>query len=35
LFFEVVPIVDLAPDTELDFNGGVGIRFYIGGKSGE
>ena len=30
LFFEVVPIVDLAPDTELDFNGGVGIRFYIG-----
>ncbi len=35
LFFEVVPIVDLAPDTELDFNGGVGIRFYIGGKSGQ
>jgi hypothetical protein len=35
LFFEVVPIVDLAPDTELDFNSGVGIRFYIGGKSGE
>ena len=30
LFFEVVPIVDLAPNTELDFNGGVGIRFYIG-----
>jgi len=30
LFFEVVPIVDLAPDTELDFNGGAGIRFYIG-----
>ncbi|MGH8015260.1 MAG: BAPKO_0422 family outer member beta-barrel protein [Candidatus Zixiibacteriota bacterium] len=30
LFFEVVPIVDLTPDTELDFNGGVGIRFYIG-----
>ena len=35
LFFEVVPIVDLAPDTELDFNGGVGIRFYIGGKGGK
>ncbi len=30
LFFEVVPIVDLAPSTELDFNGGAGIRFYIG-----
>jgi len=35
LFFEVVPIVDLAPDTELDFNGGVGIRFYIGAKGGQ
>jgi hypothetical protein len=30
LFFEVVPIVDLAPDTELDFNGGVGVRYYFG-----
>lgn len=29
LFVEVVPIVDLAPDTELDFNGGVGIRFFF------
>jgi len=30
LFFEVVPIVNLAPDTELDFNGGIGIRYYLG-----
>lgn len=30
LFFEIVPIVNLTPDTELDFNGGVGARFYIG-----
>jgi hypothetical protein len=30
LFFEVVPIVDLAPETELDFNAGLGIRYYIG-----
>lgn len=35
LFFEVVPILDLAPNTELDFNGGVGIRIYIGGKGGK
>lgn len=30
LFFEIVPIVDLVPDTELDFNGGIGIRYYFG-----
>ena len=35
IFFEVVPILDLSPDTELDFNGGAGIRFYIGHKSGK
>lgn len=34
LFGEVVPILDLSPDTELDFNGGIGIRFYFGDKSG-
>jgi hypothetical protein len=28
-FAEVVPIVDLAPDTKLAWNGGVGIRFHF------
>lgn len=29
LFVEVVPILDLAPETEGDINGGLGIRFYF------
>jgi hypothetical protein len=29
LFAEIVPVVDLAPDTEMDLAGGVGIRFYF------
>lgn len=29
LFAEIVPVVDLAPDTEMDVMGGVGIRFYF------
>lgn len=29
LFGEVVPIVDLAPDTDVEINGGVGVRFYF------
>jgi len=28
-FVEVVPILDLAPETEGDINGGLGIRFYF------
>ena len=28
MFVEVVPILDLAPETEGDINGGLGIRFY-------
>lgn len=28
-FAEVVPILDLAPDTKLAWNGGVGIRFHF------
>lgn len=35
LFFEIVPILDLAPDTELDFNGGIGLRFYIGHRNNQ
>ena len=28
-FLELVPIMDLAPDTELEFNGGFGVRLYF------
>lgn len=29
LFFELAPIVDLVPDTGMDINGGLGIRFWF------
>ncbi|MHC4119781.1 MAG: BAPKO_0422 family outer member beta-barrel protein [Planctomycetota bacterium] len=29
LFFEVVPVLDLAPDVELDINAAVGLRFFF------
>ncbi len=29
VFGEIVPILDLAPDTEFDINGGIGLRFYF------
>lgn len=29
IFLEIVPILDLAPDTDLDFNGAVGVRFFF------
>ena len=29
LFFEVAPILDVAPTTELSFNGGFGARYYF------
>ena len=29
LFVEVVPVLDVAPDTELDLNAAFGIRFYF------
>lgn len=29
IFGEIVPIVDVAPDTEFDLNGGIGARFYF------
>lgn len=31
VFAEVVPVVELVPDTGLVFNGGVGLRYYPGG----
>lgn len=30
LFFEIVPILDLAPKTSFSGNGGFGIRYYFG-----
>lgn len=30
IFFEVVPILDLAPATNFSGNGGVGLRYYFG-----
>lgn len=32
IFFELVPIIDLAPSTKFAFNGAVGIRYYFGQK---
>jgi hypothetical protein len=28
-FFEVAPIVDFAPETEADVNGGIGVRYIF------
>jgi len=28
-FFELVPILNLKPDTEFDFEAGIGIRFFF------
>jgi hypothetical protein len=29
VFGELVPILDLAPDTDFEINGGLGVRFYF------
>ena len=29
LFVEVVPILDVTPDTDLDINAAIGVRFYF------
>lgn len=29
LFLEVAPILDVIPDTDVEFNGGLGIRYYF------
>jgi len=29
LFSEIVPLVDLAPDTEFEINGNIGVRYYF------
>jgi hypothetical protein len=32
-FFEIVPIMDLAPDTDFDLNAALGVRYFFGGSS--
>lgn len=29
-FFEIVPILDIAPKTDFSGNGGIGVRYYFG-----
>jgi hypothetical protein len=29
IFLEVVPVLDLAPDVDLDINAAIGLRFYF------
>lgn len=29
IFLEIVPVVDLVPDTEAGFNGAIGVRFWF------
>jgi len=29
LFLEMYPVIDIVPGTELDFEGGIGFRFYF------
>ncbi len=29
VFFEIVPILDLAPDTDLDFTAALGVRYFF------
>lgn len=29
LFFELVPVLDIAPDVDLDINAAIGLRFYF------
>jgi len=31
-FFEIAPLLDLAPATEFGVNGAFGIRYYFGGR---
>ncbi len=35
IFFEIVPILDLIPDTEFEANAAIGIRFFFGGVATE
>jgi hypothetical protein len=32
VFAEIAPLMDLLPDTDAEFNAGIGIRYYLGVK---
>jgi hypothetical protein len=29
IFLEIAPVLDLIPSTDLDFNGGIGVRYFF------
>jgi len=29
IFVEIVPILDITPDTDFDFEGAIGARYYF------
>lgn len=29
VFVEIVPLLDLVPDTQFDFNGAIGVRYFF------
>ncbi|KAA0265805.1 MAG: hypothetical protein EDM75_01650 [Chlorobiota bacterium] len=29
VFVEIVPLLDIIPDTQFDFNGAIGVRYYF------
>lgn len=32
VFIEILPLIDLAPDTDARINGGIGLRYYFGSQ---
>ncbi len=34
-FFELVPLLDLIPDTDFAFNAAIGARYFFGGGGSE
>lgn len=32
LFVEIAPVLDFIPDSQFDFNGAIGIRYFFGGR---
>jgi len=29
IFLEIVPLLDLVPDTDFSLNGGIGVRYFF------
>lgn len=32
IFVELVPVLNVAPDVDSDFSGGIGVRYYFGSR---